>query len=298
MFRPENNGLFSLEATPEKYFSKKEKKQILALAMTKIENLMKDPTRGDIDIEKFTGINEKVDQEINAASAYVDYRKQEFKKQEELSKKYGTYEEKKETELIGKIWEEILFDQIKNWIGEKVKMKKVSKYDDYRNGIDGVAEIDCRDQTRFLALALDATRGDPLRKIKTIKESIDKNQIGKLDFFQTNQGDLMKIKNIPKVVIAVKDSFWEIADLWVKEDFKALSNHPVQNQILQQIIAQLETYQKYATENKKKEIAAAYRTLLEIFKAFEKDKGKKQQILEGDIAHTRLLKALEKFNKL
>lgn len=184
------------------------------------------------------------------------------KKVQDLHKEFerrDVVQEMMETRRLGKILEAIVTEQIElnEWLGPNVRTQQTAEFDDYTNGIDFVAEFDEQGALRHMGFAIDATHGQQSaieHKLEKIRHQLNRGELGELTYFQTVDGSFQgKKRFIPRVVLAVdKKHMIELARLWVHGEQKALSTHPIKQQIMKEIIVQLQGQINYAKALEKK----------------------------------------------
>lgn len=244
-------------------------KAILAIAKNKI------------DMNDFTNLyGEGVEKDMLKAEAL----KQKFEADQD--------EDGRECKDCAEVMEAVLVESINDaeWLGTEMRAVNTSDYDDFENGIDIVTEITKQDGSKKqLGLAMDATFANRIDdKFRGIKGEIEKNKLGELKYFKSGnfKGSLSQV---PHVVVGVsKRKIEELGRLWVKGDVEGIKNHQLQYQILDGMIIQLETFEKYAIQVGKPELAEVYRHNCETLKAikFEKEKvlpdnGERDHIFEN-----------------
>jgi len=213
-----------------------------------------------IDLKEFTDLYGK--DNVEKDKKYVDEMEKKFT-QEDMP-------EQIESNKLATIFEAILHDhaELSEWLGPNVYTISTSRYDDIKNGVDTIAEfIEKERSASHLGLAIDATFSlDINKKIRRIKNEIINGQLTKVKYFKSNKinfrGELSKI---PKVIIgADAKTIQELGKLWFKKRNKELAEHPIQFQILDQILMQLETFEEYAKRNNQHGIAEIYKKTHEI----------------------------------
>lgn len=167
-------------------------------------------------------------------------------------------EDQKYFKMRADVFEAILFEQaeMNEWLGKNVSTIKTTRYDDIKNGVDSIAEFQEEDRASHLALAIDATTsGDLNKKIERIKKEIEKGEMARIKYFfsehvSKHQGFGRGEKvNIPRVVIgADRNVIKELSELWLENNNKELANHPIQFQILEEIIIQCGVFKNYAAK--------------------------------------------------
>lgn len=177
--------------------------------------------------------------------------------------------EKEKLKRIADISEAMILTQAKSgkWFGD-VSIFKTSAYDDYINGTDMILEwFTPEEGSRVLALAVDVTFSVESieKKLTAIKIEIDNDELGSLKYFRDNRGNFVGIRNnIPRIVVGVSEPvIEELADLWVREEHKALDEHPIQILFLDEMVAQLQFMRKYALKKGKTAAVGVYDQVLQ-----------------------------------
>lgn len=210
------------------------------------------------------------DENVAQDKAYVDEMERKFEETNEP--------EQKEVQKLATILEAIIHEhaELSDWLGPDAHTIKPSRYDDIKNGVDSVVEFqESESSASHLALAIDATFSpDVQKKFERIKNEIDRGELARVKYFASEhlgvRGELAKI---PRVVIgADAKTVRELAELWLERDNRALARHPVQFQIIEEIVAQLDAFHDYATQKKQFEIAAVYDKTRKILAAIDSQK--------------------------
>jgi len=183
-----------------------------------------------------------------------------------------------ETQMTAEVMEAIFFEQseLSDWLGPHAETIKTSKYDDYINGVDLVAEFDNGEtHSNHLALAVDITFGSATlgNKFERIKKEILADKLAQVKYFESHgfKGTLLQI---PRVVIGVEnDRVKELAALWNQGKKKDLSEHPVRDLILKQISSQLEEFLALAIANNSNGAIKSYRKALQTVGAIMIEQG-------------------------
>jgi hypothetical protein len=201
----------------------------------------------------------------------------------------------RECKKYADVMEAILVDSVNvsDWLGEDVKAMNTTDYDDFENGIDVIAEMTKEGGfKKHLGLAMDATFARRVSgKFNDIKGKIVSGRMSKVKYYQTDdyKGSLT---NVPHVVIGVSlEKIKELGEMWVNGETDKLNNHPVQYQILEEMIMQLEVFEKYANKYDKPELAEVYKDRCETLKAI---KAKKEEILPDTGERDHIFKNIKK----
>jgi len=189
-------------------------------------------------------------------NAYVKKREEEF----EISLSDADRQQRK----LAAVFEAILHEhgEQSNWFGEAAVTIKTSRFDDIVNGVDEIVEFEEKATSpSYLALAVDATYSTfPDHKLIKIKEEINKGELAQIKYaVAENTGFRGELNKVPRVVIGVSSrTVNELAELWLSKDNKVLANHPVQMQILEEVLMQAKAFAKYAENIGQPEIARKY----------------------------------------
>jgi hypothetical protein len=213
---------------------KKEGPSVLDQAYEKAQALL---ARESINMDEFKEIYGE--QQVESDKRYTEELEGKFQQGSEDSRR-----QKK----LATVLEAIFYDQSREnaWLGSGVKTIRPSKYDDYVNGVDCIAEYEEEGRSAFLAMAIDATTGHPGSKFNRIRDDLGRGKLGKVKYFHTDKFSGM-LKNIPKVVVgASPKDLEEVMELWVKGDNEALAVHPLQTLILEEIVIQLESFKEFS----------------------------------------------------
>lgn len=205
----------------------------------KVENIIKDDR---IDIDGFQDLYGEG--QVKRDKEYVEKMNGKFDQE-------SNYKDK-ENKKIATIFEGIIGEQaeLSEWLGSDINTIFATEYDDIVNGIDIIAEFS-ENKTEFshLGLAVDATYSNQFsEKILKIKENIKKGKLATIKYFESSDMDFKgQLSQIPRVVIASDfKTVIELVELWDTGKKEDLANHPIQFQILEQIIMQLKTFKEYA----------------------------------------------------
>lgn len=205
--------------------------------------------------------------------AFINYKDIEEDKQKVVQLKkifaeeIAQSSEKDKAQKLAVIFEEIFFEQaeLSNWLGPNVATIQTTEYDDYKNGVDSVAEIhESATAASYLGLAIDVTLAAELdKKFDRIKKEIEDGTLTTIKYFASSDNTFHgQLGKVPRVIIgADARTVKQLSEIWLEEN-KASKNtfadHPVQMQILKEILLQLETFENYATQVKQHEIAGIY----------------------------------------
>ncbi len=203
---------------------------------------------------------------------YVAEMERKFRVQEDPSRAH--------TEKLATIFECVLHEQaeLNEWLGPNVTTIKTSRFDDVKNGVDSVAELrETESSASYLALAIDATfSSDTQKKFDRIKEELVQGKLATVKYFISDHMNIRgELGQIPRVVIGADvATVKELSELWLERENKKLAIHPIQFQILEEIIMQLETFGAYAAKLKKHNITAVYEKSAKLFREILREKEK------------------------
>jgi hypothetical protein len=197
------------------------------------------------------------DQVVNEDKAYVEKMERTFENE-------ATPDTKNRLKLAT-IFEAIIHEnaELSDWFGPDAHTFKSSRYDDIKNGVDSIVELrePKENSTSHLALGIDATISVDLdKKFERIRKEIEHGELSHVKYFFSEYTDLQeKPLEIPRVVIgADAKTIKGLAEMWLEGKKRDLGTHPIQFQILEEIMEQLDAFQEYATRMQKPHIAEAY----------------------------------------
>lgn len=180
--------------------------------------------------------------EVEEDLAYVERVRQDIEaKGEDENKKYAD------------VLEGLAFYGINNagWFGADSRVRQTSPYDDYKNGIDLIAEFkDGGVYAHQTGLAIDATFGNEqviAEKIKRIETDIQKGTLSRVKYFETENYKGM-LENVPRVIVGISRAHVaEMARLWNDpRERERLQTHPAQRVFLRETLRQLEYFTQVA----------------------------------------------------
>jgi hypothetical protein len=230
---------------------------------------------GQINMKDFFGLYKDVTSDL----AYVAEMDRRFRESEARDTESESMLRK-----MAKVFEVIINEQIElsNWLGDSAMTQKVSKYDDYKHGVDTVVEFDDEDGFSHLALAIDVTSSHELaRKFDRIKKEIDQGVLTRIKYFVSEGLSFKGEKgNIPRVVIgADRKLILDLMEKWMEGDKTALALHVVQALLIEEIITQLETFTTYARSIGQNKAADVYQRTLGILMRIKTDKNLSEDML-------------------
>jgi hypothetical protein len=201
-------------------------------------------------------------QEENFSNVYTaDEIESNLRLVRDLEEKFAQQNEsepsKEEIMRLGRILEAIVIEQIElnEWLGEHVKTQQTTRFDDYTNGIDFIAEFE--DIGKHLGFAIDATSGHDKtieKKLDRIRKKIMRGEMGEVRYFRSSDGFLKgKMELLPTVVLAIeRKTLVHLARLWVQGKQSELARHPVKYFFFHEVLVQLEAQLRFAKELKER----------------------------------------------
>lgn len=169
----------------------------------------------------------------------------------------------------------------KSWFGPTSEVYPTTKWDDYVNGVDLVVERMRGGVADHHGFALDVTYGGYntiLKKVNRILGRLKKGDLGKVDFFKSNDGRFKgELREIPLVVIGADGNTMKgLVNLFAEKEDQKIEDHPAQFQIIEQVLMQCEFYISVANQIKDRDIAGriikAYENLKKDFESIKKSK--------------------------
>jgi hypothetical protein len=172
-------------------------------------------------------------------------------------------EETKKKKLAAEVFEAIVIEEAMKsaWLGREARVTPTSKFDDFINQVDAVAEIKSQEGFQELGIAIDVTFSketrDITKKLDVIKRHIEKGHApARIKYFKDKDG---KCKNlfVPKVIVGCNaDTLRELVTLmnqktseneivWKKAEDQ-LNFHYFQTILLNEILVQVKAFCKYA----------------------------------------------------
>lgn len=146
----------------------------------------------------------------------------------------------------------VLFNCEENgWLGDPNKVEVIipSRYDDIKNGVDGIVDFPEERRSSPLALAMDVTSSqDVAKKLDKIKDEIEKGKLAEMRYFHSERLRVHgRMYDIPRVVVgADRETIRDLLTSWNEKKMKPLADHHMQFQMLDQIRQQLEIFGVYA----------------------------------------------------
>lgn len=179
------------------------------------------------------------------------------------------------------------------WFGnednEDNEVMKTAESDDQKSGVDVISEISKKGNDKeYLGLAMDATFSNKISdKFRGIKGEIVRGKLAEIKYFKS--GNIKEKKEMPHVVVGMSlGVIKELGKMLVNDDMEGVKKHPVQYQILDEIIIQLDTFEKYALKCGKEDLAKIYHDNSETLKKTKREKeealpdtGKRDHIFEN-----------------
>jgi len=173
--------------------------------------------------------------------------------------------------------------ELSEWLGKGIVSYRTSNFDDYVNGVDCVlgVEVESRGLTArsYIALGIDVTTGlhSLEKKFDRIFEEIRGKKFVEVKYFATNKEEQShfrgKLQNLIRLVAGADvDTVKTLSELWVNGKNKELGIHPIQHQILEEMILQCETFKNYAGIVNNMKAHASYKNMLGFLKNIQAEK--------------------------
>lgn len=166
---------------------------------------------------------------------------------------------------------------------EGIESYKTSKYDDYKNGVDGYVVLDGLSSVFAYALDCTVTVDDNTltlkNKVDKVKKNISEGHFTTIKYFKTNDFKGV-MENIPRLIAPFK--LKEVNQL---ENFKLNNNFnnpefkKISLKFIWYLLNQLEVYMDYAENNGQDFLVEKYENIYEILTEI---KDKKQGVMEND----------------
>lgn len=214
-----------------------DRKRCLERAMDRVKKIKKADNTDWIkaDPERFTNYSKEF---IKNCKNKVANIKKDFDNNE--IKKYAT------------VLEAIIYEQweLSNWFGFDSHTFKTSEYDDIINWVDLYTEY--AGDNSVLGYAIDVTFAKKKayleKKFDRIKDEIDRGTLSKIDFFVSDNHDIVGQKNkVPRCILSVDKSIvQELMEVWLDWENKEFGTHVLQFMMLDQLYYQLSLFKKYA----------------------------------------------------
>jgi hypothetical protein len=242
----------------------KEDRDIL-ICYNKAQEILKKERISERDFDTLYGENQ-----VSNDLRYMAEHKMIFKT--DLSKNT----EKLRAKKFASILEAVFIERVNKgeWFGSDVNIIIPSQYDEIKNGVDSIAKFKEKGKaSSYLALAIDVTFSKKAEnKIIKIQEDIKNKKIPEIKYFKT-EGFQGKLLNIPKVIIGTDlRTVRELSVLWKNNEEEKIKNHPVQKEILSEIVMQLEKFEKECLKNKMYDLANSYNHAFNVILKIVKEK--------------------------
>jgi hypothetical protein len=168
-----------------------------------------------------------------------------------------------------------------DWMGETAMSHLASRFDDVKNGVDFYVELSDM-YGQVLAYAIDVTFASSfIKKIWRIRHEIEKGQLAKIDYYLSEENDLIGRKsNVPRFVLAIDyEKMEELTELWLNDDVKNLANNNIKEMIIESMSFQSEIILRYLREKadangldeKNRKITKAYQKVKDFLNQLKKD---------------------------
>ncbi len=205
------------------------------------------------------------------------------------------------------ILEGIIYEQIElaDWFGPHAHTLKTSEYDDIKNGVDLVVELNEPERgSSHLALGVDATYGTRTiaKKFERIKRDIERDTLARIKYFESSDGRFKgALSQVPRVVLGVeRDTILSLARLWTEKKNKELGAHPIQELLIKQTRSQLVAFREYARKCGSREAERAFEHALALVSEIKRMKASESHadatsMLANDRVHQEILLDLDMF---
>ena len=234
-------------------FAAIERADLIKTALEKANGVL---IRDAINVEEFRG--RYADDRINAARAYELDCKARFAREEHDPAV-------RESMQIGRILEGLIHEhgERSNWFGENATTTRVADYDDFKHRVDGVVSVERDEGVVHLALAIDVvSRKNVAAKFGQLYDEVAQGKLAQVEYFKCEAFDgepsdfTGELQNIPKFIVgADAATVQELAELWVEGKNSGLAVHPIQFQLLEEILMQCTAFVSLA-EGRKQHLAA------------------------------------------
>jgi hypothetical protein len=247
--------------------------EIYKYAKERADRVVRDSTMDRHRFIEFYG-----SQKIDDADRYVAEMQAKFASQET--------EEDRMQKQAADIFEAMLHDQSKHWLGEDVTMHKTDPYDDIKHGIDEVMEWRGEfGSPAHMGLSIDVTFSASIgteKKIRGIIDSIDRGELPTITFFE-GKGIRGELTEVPKVVVgAGKQTLHSLTRMWVKSKEGAMIPHPMGWLMYQELLQQCAAYRDYARGKGRRDIADKYDTGFKIVSRLHSEAEADRRIFKGE----------------
>ncbi len=277
----------------EQGFLRQESNELMDKAYEEAKRVI---ARDQISLDDFEGKADGV--RLAKDRAYVADRRKKFEAQDN-DPSDPTYAENRKWATVFEAFLHMHIEQ-SNYFGENASTVKTSEYDDYQ-GIDEVVEFSQDQLKSHLGMAVDVTfNKNPKYKIDRIRRKIDAGELDTVRYFISPDGDFQgELRNIPHVVVgADRKTIAELSELWLQNSSKALAEHSIQFQLLEQILEQCHIYEQYARKKGQEAIAEKYLGAGELISAVMLEKRESMNDHgQRDSVHHSLMAEVRRFGK-
>jgi len=164
-----------------------------------------------------------------------------------------------------------------DWFGRNATISLPSLYDDYRNHVDSLIEIDQHDGISISAISLDVTFKKSIgSKLREIIDKLQQGQLTKVKYYESEKASFRGEKTgVPHFVVGVSfDTLSELTNLFAEGKNSLLAGHQVQFQILDEIILQAECFAEIGKKNGNTNVEDAYGRVARIFRGIYEERSK------------------------
>ncbi len=235
--------------------------------------------RDSIELDDFKEVygEEEVERDKEETERLKNIYKEEMKEdpEKEKLKKFAT------------IFEAIIHQhgEQAEWFGPNAYTIKSSDYDDFKNGVDEILEFHKESgegkEISHLTMGIDVTtKGSLDDKLRSVWRKVKSGELSEVKYFGSEEVEKGKLEHVPSVAVnAEPREIKKVMDLWMEGRNKEIANHPLQIRILEQMEGQLETFQNWARENEKENLANIFEERLRIIQSILEGKAE----LKGDL---------------
>jgi len=246
----------------------------------------RDLRRSAIDPETFRDLYHSG---VDADMAYVKEMEAKFEQ--------AATPETREAQHLATVFEAIIHEnaELSDWLGPNAETFKTSRYDDIKNGVDTIVEFQEENAAAsHLGLSIDVTfAADTGKKFDRIYNELKRGELPKIKYFRSDaMGFRGELSDAPRVVIGAESkTIKQLAELWLEGQKKELGSHPIQFQILAEILTQLETFESFARKNGNDPIADV---LAQRARTVKKILDEKQVVLEDNFDRDSVFYEMER----
>lgn len=278
---------------------------LLPKALERAKKILEEKMKGR-DLDSFVGgpVSQEVIDSYKAKVAELDGIFAERNEKKEPEARMKSEHAKEMADCL-----EGIFLNTPSWFGIGSKLFPTTKWDDYKNGVDMVAERREGGLVNHHGFALDITYGGPtaiIKKMGRIADNIIKGELGHVDFFKSADGRYKgQLGEVPLVVIgADANTMKGMVNHFANMEDNSLVLHPFQFQMIEQVMLQCDFYIEVASRCENVEasmkITEAYARLKSEFESILKVKAKTLPDIDRnyrDTFHANMLHSMGQVDK-